>query len=115
MPVEQISQRTDGLGRAGNFLRRFADFAHDGRIRGKRFLCRFQRSLQILASRRDRLNQEREALPVPDHAEFEFKQEMLAELREKIALAQEDLMSRQRALPGLDQQRRQGFRVFGNR
>ncbi|WP_319238736.1 chromosome segregation protein SMC [uncultured Propionivibrio sp.] len=66
-----------------------------------------QRSLQILASRRDRLNQEREALPVPDHAEFEFKQEMLAELREKIALAQEDLMSRQRALPGLDQQRRQ--------
>jgi len=34
-----------------------------------------QRSLQIIAGRRDRLNQEREALPVPDHAEFEFKQE----------------------------------------
>ena len=46
-----------------------------------------QRSLQIIAGRRDRLNQEREALPVPDHAEFEFKQETLAELRERIAEA----------------------------
>jgi single-stranded DNA-specific DHH superfamily exonuclease len=49
-----------------------------------------QRSCRSFAGRRDRLNQEREALPVPDHAEFEFKQETLAELRERIAEAQED-------------------------
>ena len=66
-----------------------------------------QRSLQIVASRRDRLNQEREALPVPDHSEFEFKQEMLAELRERIAVAQDDLINRQRELPRFDQQRRE--------
>ena len=66
-----------------------------------------QRSLQILAGRRDRLNQERDALPVPDHTEFEFKQGLLAELREKIATAQDDLMTRQRELPRFEQQRRE--------
>ena len=66
-----------------------------------------QRSLQIIATRRDRLEQEREALPVPDHAEFEFKQETLAELRERIAVAQEDLLSQQRELPQFEQQRRE--------
>ena len=65
-----------------------------------------QRSLQIIASRRDRLNQEREALPVPDSVEFEFKQEMLAELRERIAGAQEELLIKQHELPQFEQQRR---------
>ena len=66
-----------------------------------------QRSLQIIAGRRDRLAQEREALPVPDHTEFEFKQETLAELRERIAEGQEELIVKQRELPQLEQQRRE--------
>ncbi len=65
-----------------------------------------QRSLQIIAGRRDRLVQEREALPVPDHSEYEFKQETLAELRERIAQAQDDLALKQGELPQLEQQRR---------
>ncbi len=65
-----------------------------------------QRSLQIIAGRRERLEQEREALPVPDISEFEFQQETLAELRERIAEAQEALSSRQHELPQLEQQRR---------
>jgi chromosome segregation protein len=65
-----------------------------------------QRSLQILAGRRDRLNQEREALPEPDSVEFEFKQEMLAELRERIAATQEDLLLKQKQVPQFEQQRR---------
>jgi chromosome segregation protein len=66
-----------------------------------------QRSLQIIASRRERLEQEREALPVPDSSEYEFKQEALAELRERINEAQDLLASRQRDLPQLEQQRRE--------
>ena len=66
-----------------------------------------QRSLQIIAGRRDRLAQEREALPVPDHGEFEFKQETLAELRERIAEGQDELIVKQRELPQLEQQRRE--------
>ena len=65
-----------------------------------------QRSLQILAGRRDRLALEREALPVPDRAEFEFKQETLDQLRQRIADAQAALVDRQQQLPGLEQQRR---------
>ena len=45
-----------------------------------------QRSLQIAAGRRERLQQERDALPVPDTAEYEIKQETLAELRKKCDL-----------------------------
>jgi chromosome segregation protein len=66
-----------------------------------------QRSLQIIAGRRERLEQEREALPVPDSAEFEFKQEALAELRERIAESQDALVKQQQALPGFEQQRRE--------
>ncbi len=66
-----------------------------------------QRSLQIIAGRRERLDQEREALPVPDGSEFEFKQEALAELRERIAEGQEALAERQREMPLLEQQRRE--------
>ncbi|WP_153108715.1 chromosome segregation protein SMC [Propionivibrio limicola] len=65
-----------------------------------------QRSLQIIAGRRERLVQEREALPVPDTAEFDGKQEELAELRERIVLAQEELADKQAQLPQLEQQRR---------
>ena len=65
-----------------------------------------QRSLQIIAGRRDRLNQERAALPVPDADEFGFKQEEWAELREKIALTQAEIESQQQACPQLEQQRR---------
>ena len=66
-----------------------------------------QRSLQIAAGRRERLQQERDALPVPDTAEYEIKQETLAELRERIAEAQEDLARQQQELPLLDRQRRE--------
>ena len=66
-----------------------------------------QRSLQIITARRDRLVQEGQALPVPDSAEFEFKQEELAELRERIVHAQDALSIQQQALPRLEQQRRE--------
>ena len=66
-----------------------------------------QRSLQIIAGRRERLALEREALPVPDHAEFEFKQEELAALRERIAGAQATQAAQQQALPQFEQQRRE--------
>ncbi len=65
-----------------------------------------QRSLQIIEGRRERLAQEREALPVPDSAEFELKQETLAELRERIVEAQDALVVKQRELPQFEQQRR---------
>lgn len=66
-----------------------------------------QRSLQIIAGRRDRLAQEREALPAPDHEHFEFKQEELAQLRERIIDAQEELSTKQQLLPQFEQQRRE--------
>ena len=65
-----------------------------------------ERSLQIIVGRRERLAQEREALPEPDGAEYEFKQETLAELRERIAGAQDDQAVKQQELPRLEQQRR---------
>lgn len=66
-----------------------------------------QRSLQILAGRRDRLAQERQTLPVPDAAEFTFKQEALAELRLRIVDAQQALANKQQELPQLEQRRRE--------
>ncbi|WP_300319910.1 chromosome segregation protein SMC [Accumulibacter sp.] len=66
-----------------------------------------QRSLQIIASRRERLALEREALPVPDDGEFADKQEALAELRERIAVAQQELNDQQQELPRHEQQRRE--------
>ena len=66
-----------------------------------------QRSLQILAGRRDRLAQERQALPVPDAAQYEFKQDALAELRQRIVDAQETLVNMQQELPQLEQRRRE--------
>lgn len=66
-----------------------------------------QRSLQIIAGRRERLALEREALPVPDSAEFEFKQEELSELRERIVGVQEQQTSQQQELPHLERQRKE--------
>ncbi|MDR3298769.1 MAG: AAA family ATPase, partial [Candidatus Accumulibacter sp.] len=68
-----------------------------------------QHSLQNIAGRRERLQREREELPVPDTAEYEIKQEALAELRARIADAQEDVARRQRELPLFDQQRREAM------
>ena len=65
-----------------------------------------QRSLQLIVGRRERLAQERKALPEPDGAEYEFKQETLAELRERIAEIQEELAVKQQELPRLEQERR---------
>ena len=65
-----------------------------------------QRSLQIIAARRDRLVQERAGLPEPDHSEYEFKQEELAELRERIVEAQDTVGDRQQDVPRLEQVRR---------
>ena len=92
---EEVNQRRGSLAQADQRLQ--VESANRGHA---------QRSLQIIAGRRDRLAQEREALPVPDHAEFEFKQEELAELRERIVEAQEELVVRQKELPQLEQQRR---------
>jgi chromosome segregation protein len=68
-----------------------------------------QRSLQILAGRRERLRQEREALPAPDETEYESKQNALADLRARIDDAQEDLARRQQELPHFDQERREAL------
>ena len=92
---EEVNQQRAGLAQADQRLQ--VELANLGHA---------QRSLQIIAGRRERLEQEREALPVPDSAEFAFKQEMLAELREQIAAAQDKLAGKQRELPQLEQQRR---------
>ncbi|MEO8410585.1 MAG: chromosome segregation protein SMC, partial [Propionivibrio sp.] len=65
-----------------------------------------QRALQIVAGRRERLTQERKALPQPDSAEYELKQETLADLRQRIVAAQADLATQQQELPRLEQERR---------
>ena len=92
---EEVNQQRAGLAQADQQLQ--VEITHRGHA---------QRSLQIIAGRRDRLAQEREALPVPDHSEYEFKQEVLAELRERIIEEQEELVVKQRELPQLEQQRR---------
>ncbi|MBK7356495.1 chromosome segregation protein SMC [Propionivibrio sp.] len=65
------------------------------------------RSLQIIAGRRERLAQEREALPVPDSGALELKQDMLAELRDRIVRVQEGLALKQQDSPRLEQRRRE--------
>ena len=92
---EEINEQRAGLAQANQQLQ--VELTHRSHA---------QRSLQIIAGRRDRLAQEREALPVPDHTEYEFTQEALAELRERIAQGQEDLALKQGELPQLEQQRR---------
>ncbi|MDR0441551.1 MAG: chromosome segregation protein SMC, partial [Candidatus Accumulibacter sp.] len=92
---DQIRHRRDELAQADKRLQ--VEIAHRDHA---------QRSLQLLAARRERLRQEHEALPAPDEAEYEIKQASLAELREHIAKAQEDVTRRQQELPRLDEARR---------
>ncbi|MDR2450835.1 MAG: chromosome segregation protein SMC [Candidatus Accumulibacter sp.] len=92
---EEADRRRDDLAQADQ--RRQVEFANREHA---------QRSLQILAGRRERLRQEREALPAPDAAEYESRQEALSGLRERIREAQEDVARRQREQPFFDQQRR---------
>ncbi len=93
---EDVSRQRADLARADQRLQ--VEIANRGHA---------QRSLQIIAGRRDRLAQERGALPVPDSTEYEFKQETLAELRERIVDAQDELLVKQQELPQLEQQRRE--------
>ena len=65
-----------------------------------------QRSLQTLASRRQRLATERQALALPDVAALVDKQEELAELGERISAVQAGQQGLQHELPRLEQQRR---------
>ncbi|MQY50423.1 chromosome segregation protein SMC [Rhodocyclus gracilis] len=69
-------------------------------------LAHAQRALLMLASRRDRLVQERAALPAPDAGEYELHQAQLADLGERVAEAQETVLGLQQELPQLEQQRR---------
>jgi chromosome segregation protein len=95
---DEADRRRDDLVQADK--RQQVEIAHWGHA---------QRSLQILAHRRERLRQEHEALLAPDETEYESKQEALAELRERIDEAQEDLARQQRELPLFDQQRREAL------
>ncbi|HOG04109.1 MAG TPA: AAA family ATPase, partial [Accumulibacter sp.] len=65
-----------------------------------------QRSLQIIASRRERLTLERQAMPAPDADEFADRQTELAELRTRIGVLLESQQHQQLALPLHEQQRR---------
>jgi len=66
-----------------------------------------QRSLQIIAGRRERLALERQAMPLPDAAAVAGKQEELAGLRLRIGEAQAAVQQWQQEQPRLEQQRRQ--------
>ncbi|MBK5915681.1 chromosome segregation protein SMC [Rhodocyclus purpureus] len=66
-----------------------------------------QRALLLLAGRRERLQQERAALPEPDADEYALHQEQLAELKLRVADAQEELAALQHALPQLEARRRE--------
>ena len=65
-----------------------------------------QRSLQIIASRRERLTLERQAMPAPDADEFADRQTELAELRARIGVLLESQQHQQLVLPLHEQQRR---------
>ena len=65
-----------------------------------------QRSLQIIISRRQRLIAERGALPEPDLSAFEHQQAELCALREKINAGQAALLTHEKNLPQLEEQRR---------
>ncbi|MDR2112379.1 MAG: chromosome segregation protein SMC [Candidatus Accumulibacter sp.] len=93
---DEVKRQRDALAQADQRLQ--VEIANRGHA---------QRSLQIIAGRRERLRQERESMPAPDPAEYEGKQETLAELRERIAEAQEGAARRQQELPLFDQRRRE--------
>jgi chromosome segregation protein len=66
-----------------------------------------QRSLQSVASRRERLALERQALPLPDDGELSEKQEELLELRAAISVALDEQKDLQQQLPAIEQERRE--------
>lgn len=66
-----------------------------------------QRLLQTVASRRERLLLERQAMPFPDDAELTDKQDDLCELGERIGVALESQQGQQQELPRLEQRRRE--------
>ncbi|EXI78278.1 MAG: Chromosome partition protein Smc [Candidatus Accumulibacter appositus] len=65
-----------------------------------------QRSLQGVASRRERLALERQALPRPDDDELSEKQEELLEMRAAISVALDAQKDLQQQLPAIEQERR---------
>ncbi|WP_313951767.1 chromosome segregation protein SMC [Accumulibacter sp.] len=66
-----------------------------------------QRSLQSIASRRERLLLERQAMPVPDEGEMADRQAELSELNEGIRVALQAQKAQQQDVPRLEQQRRE--------
>ena len=93
---EGVSQQRSAMAQADQRLQ--VELTHRGHA---------QRSLQIIAARRDRLAQEKASLPEPDQSEYDFKQEELAELRERIAESQDALSDQQQTIPRLEQARRE--------
>ena len=95
---EEVNRQRNDLTQADKYLQ--VEIANRGHA---------QRSLQIIVSRRDRLQQEREALPVPDTTEYEYQQESLTELRERVTDAQESVSRHQAESPLFEQQRREAM------
>ncbi|WP_300327943.1 chromosome segregation protein SMC [Accumulibacter sp.] len=68
-----------------------------------------ERSLQIIAARRDKLAAERAALPPPDESGLARREGELAELRQRIGALQAAQQAQQLALPQREEERRRVF------
>ncbi|MDS4014944.1 MAG: chromosome segregation protein SMC [Candidatus Accumulibacter sp.] len=68
-----------------------------------------ERSLQIIAGRREKLAAERAALPPPDDSGLARREAELAELRQRIAALQTAQQAQQLVLPQLEAERRRVF------
>ncbi len=66
-----------------------------------------ERTLQSIAQRRDRMEQERESLADPDTSELDLKTEELAEQQERLIVLQDKLGAAQGELPQLEARRRE--------
>ncbi len=66
-----------------------------------------ERTLQSIAQRRDRMEQERESLADPDTSELDLKTEELAEQQERLIALQDKLGAAQGELPQLEARRRE--------
>ncbi|GBG01858.1 chromosome partition protein Smc [Azospira sp. I13] len=65
-----------------------------------------QRTLQTIAQRRDRMEQERDSLAEPDTSELDLKTEELEEQKERLIALQDKLGAAQGELPQLESRRR---------
>ncbi len=65
-----------------------------------------ERSLQVIAGRREKLSAERAAMPPPDEGGLARRQDELAELRNRIDLLLARQMTQQLAVPQLEEERR---------